>query len=459
MIKLIDLIKKIEEGAKVTFDDPNAQDPNPTDIQISWKPIEGEQMMSYNHQTKKEGYTVFYSLISAPDETNVKHAQDALKYHAELINQAELKDLLGHTVKISLLNAVESKKIDYIGYLESAGNLNKALLNVMKELFNVPDENIIDIEKVAYQNIDDAVNWEKFDRLDQKTKDMIIKYLYQTRGVAPGEQADNARVSNKDGEVIKLGSYNPGPYKIKKSPGEGGSTPGRVVAQLHSKYNFGMNPNIDPDYDPLSLEGLSEEQLKLIPPIYRKLVDCILNRKTLLIIDDNIHSGDDFRKIFRKVDELAEKIRDGLAKSCGNQIELEKEIKGRSDKLKEVEAKILAIRNDLTKISRNSREAKELEKKIAEEQGKQKNLIEKIKELGKIKIEYTNRIENLTKPTRDLYKRLFGYVLYTLEDEDIKKTKQQDKEKKLPQKESPPEKNLQKERLQELAGVKKLNYL
>ena len=49
MIKLIDLIREVQEGAKVTFDDKGAA----TAIDISFTHLDGEQLSTYDGRIKK----------------------------------------------------------------------------------------------------------------------------------------------------------------------------------------------------------------------------------------------------------------------------------------------------------------------------------------------------------------------------------------------------------------------
>jgi hypothetical protein len=93
MIKLIDLLKEVQEGAKVTFDDKGAA----TAIDISFTHLDGEQLSTYDGKIKKNGYEVFYSLESDPKASNIKASEDALKYNSDKIKPEELKAILSKT--------------------------------------------------------------------------------------------------------------------------------------------------------------------------------------------------------------------------------------------------------------------------------------------------------------------------------------------------------------------------
>ena len=261
MVKLINLVKEIKEGAKITFDDKGEV----TDIEIAYKQIQGEQLNTFSGVIKKNSYKVFYSLESAPDQPNIKKSEDSLKYDSQLIKPEQLKELLKYSVIPNL------PKIDYIGYLESKGGLNKILIDTLKDLCGVSEENVIEVKKIEYTNIDDAVDWDSYNRQSERLKKDIVKFLYKTAEDKPS-------------------------YKIKKSSGrEGGGTQSIIINQLHSKYDLGLNPNLKD---------------RPLPPIYDVLTKCITQGKTLIIVDDNIHAGIDFRKIFNSVEDLVNKFKE-----------------------------------------------------------------------------------------------------------------------------------------------------
>ena len=339
MIKLKDILKEVREGARVTFDDTG----NASKIDIAYKHLDGEQLATYNNVIKKNSYSVYYSLESVTGAANIKKSEDALKYNSQLIKPAELKDLLHNTL------GAEIEKVDYIGYLESKGGLNKVLINTVKELYGVSDENVVEVKKVEYMNIDDAVDWDSYSKLkSEPLKKDIIKFLYKTAEKAP-------------------------PYKIQKSSGkEGGGTQSIIVKQLQSKYNLGLNPNL---------------KNKSLPPIYDVLVKCIEQDKTLLIVDDNMHAGIDFYKIFGAVRDLVDKLKEENAKPTADE-------EGAEEKLAAWEGH--SKRKTSTHI---------------------KQEIERLEKILKVRRE---RIELVNRDLNGSNQRIFGYVLYNLSSKDIK---------------------------------------
>jgi len=252
MIKLADILREVTEGAKVDFNDKN----EPTAIAISQKPLDGEQLQTVSGKRSTDNFNVYYSLESDPKATNIKNAQDALKYHPEKINHDDLKALISSTIKAAI------PKVDYIGFLESKGGLNKLLIEVIKTIY--PEATIVPIAKMEYTEIDDAVDWEQFRKESQGIQKAIIDFLYKTAEKEPT-------------------------YKIRKS----GEVQSKIIQRLHSKYDLGLNPNV---------------KNKKLPPIYDVFVKCISQGKKLLLVDDNLHTGTDFLKIFRAVDELKDKM-------------------------------------------------------------------------------------------------------------------------------------------------------
>lgn len=342
MIKLINLLKEIIEGAKVTFDPDTLSSPEPTvtSIAISVPPIDGEQLQTTSGLRKTNFYNVYYSLRSDPSSKvpNVKKSEDALKQHPEKINSNELKNLILKTLKSQL------PKVDYIGFLESSAPLNNLLLDTIKNIYGVSDDRVINISKIRYEKIDDAVDWERFRRESDSIKNEIIKFLYKTAEKEPS-------------------------YSIKKT----GTTPTKIIQRLHSKYDLGLHPN------------LSNQPL---PPIYEVFVKCITQGKTLLIIDDNVHSGTDFKKIFERVDELIIKLKEKYSKPT----ELEQEL---FNKIKELE------QNPKLKTS--------------------SFLQSQYEQAKKVKVSYLDRTYTVTKDFDKTRNRISGYVLYRLDDKDLKK--------------------------------------
>lgn len=333
MFRLSSILNEVLEGAKVTFDDKG----KPTSIDIAVKHLDGEQLDTYNGRIKKNSYEVYYSLISDPKAGKVKPAQDALKYNSQLIKPAELKSLVSDTLTAVL------PKIDYIGYLESEGSLNKLLLDTIKGLY--PSAEVVHVEKIAYSDLSKAVNWESVSRQTDKIKQAILSWLEKSK--------------EKDM-----------PQKIRKS----NEMQSVVAKQLYSKYNFGLHPS-----------GEGEK----FPPVYNMVVECLTRGKTMLIIDDNMYTGDDFYKIFESIERIKDRLKEE------NEIPVQKE----SEAFKEL---------DKIKQHPKFKTSEFLQKKAQE--------LEKVRELYRTRVSILN--SNLNKSRLNFY----GYVLYKLELRDLKST-------------------------------------
>ena len=336
MIKLSDILKEVVEGAKVDFKDDQK---TPTAIQISQQKLDGEQLQTVDGVRKTDSFDVYYSLESAPDAANIKPAQDALKYNSNLINSGDLKKVIQSTLKGKIA------KVDYIGYLESKGGLNEKLLEIIQQVY--PEAEVVKIAKMQYTEIDDAIDWEQFRKESKAIQDSIIAYLYKTAEENPT-------------------------YKIRKS----GEVQSSIIQRMHSKYDLGLNPNV---------------KNKTLPPIYDVFVECITKGKKLLIIDDNLHTGTDFLKIFRAIDELSKKMTDEASKKDEGEERAEAELKNIVDRLKRSPKNpdLLKMKADLDTVVGATRA------RIA-------NIV---RSYGKSKV-----VDNV-----------YGYVLYRLKDEDLAK--------------------------------------
>lgn len=250
MIRLAGILRTILEGAKVTFDEKG----KPSSIDISIRYTEGEQLNTVNGITTKGGYKVYYSLESDSKAQQVKKAQDALKYQSDLINTKDLKNLLSNTLLSDL------PKVDYIVCLESKGDLNKLLADTLKSIYTGAE--IIYAEKIEYTDILKAVDWEKVRKASTSMKISLKAWLDKKR-------------------------KEPGPYKIRKS----NEMQSSIAQYFYSKYNFGMHPSGEGDK---------------FPPVYNAIVNCLTGGKKMLIVDDNLYSGDDFRKIFEHISKIKE---------------------------------------------------------------------------------------------------------------------------------------------------------
>lgn len=334
MIKLSDILTEVVEGAKVTFDDKGGK---VTSIDIAYQHLDGEQLNTDDDLIKKYGYKVFYSLSSDPKASNIKAAQDALKYDPSKIKPEELQSLLRKTIGNRL------PKVDYIGSLESKGGLNNLLLNTLQKIY--PEAKTIAVEKVEYNIIDNAVDWDRFTRQTDSVKKSLVNFLYKTAEKLP-------------------------PYKIRKSD----KLQSMIIKLLHSKYNIGLHPS-----------GEGEK----FPPVYNAIVECLTEGKVMLIVDDNMHTGTDFYKIFEGIEGIREKIVEANSKPTGKEREAVEDLESIKKRLK----------------AKPSSEF--LQKKVLE--------LEKELELYRARVSVLNRNVNRS---HDCF---FGYALYLLRDSDLKR--------------------------------------
>lgn len=331
MIKLSNILKEVLEGAKVTFDNDKV-----SSIKIAYSHLDGEQLNTDSGVTKKNSYQVFYSLSSDPKATNIKAAQDALKYDSNKIKPAELQGLLKSTLLTRL------PKVDYIGLLESKGGLNSLLIDTLKKLYTGAE--VIAIEKMEYKVIDNAVDWVKFAKQTDTIKNDIIDFLYKTAKEAP-------------------------PYKIRKSD----KLQSMLVKMLHSKYNIGLHP---------SGEG------ERFPPVYNAIVECLTKGKTMLLVDDNIHTGTDFYKIFKGIETIKDRLIQANSKPAESE---ERAIK------------------DLEELKKHP--------KLKSSEFLQKKMLELEREVSMYRLRVST-LNNSILRSRDHF---YGYAFYLLQDSDLKR--------------------------------------
>ena len=161
----------------------------------------------------------------------------------------------------------------------------------------------------------------------------------------------------------------PGPYKIKKTD----TTQGSIVQRLHSKYNTGFHPYVK-----------NEEDV----PFFKAVEAAIKLGKGLLIVDDNFHSGTDFLKIFRQIEGYHQKRFE--------------EISAVTQEEQEVLGKIKELEPYLRKGTLHDKGKQSLEAALKAQKAFQKSR------------------ENALKLNKAPSKYIHGYVLYKLDDEDLK---------------------------------------
>jgi hypothetical protein len=107
----------------------------------------------------------------------------------------------------------------------------------------------------------------------------------------------------------------------------------------------------------------------------------------MLIIDDNMHTGDDFYKLFGGIEAIKEKVKESNEKPVGNEEEL--------DQL------------DAIKTNPKFKSSKFLQDKFTE--------------LERVNKTYRERVSILNANLNKSYKNFYGYVLYNLKDSDLEK--------------------------------------
>ena len=222
---------------------------------ISASDIEGEQLSRVDGVTKKADHNVFYSLESAEGVENVKHFMDILKNNPENIDDSSMMNL----IKRSLKGQQKLEEVTYVAYLGSSQPLSRKIALWVKQIYGTED--IIKISKNKFKEIRHQIDHEIYSKQAPSIKNSLSRYV-------------STRSDDEDKSMKKTGR-----------------TQGSILSKLVNKYL-------------LSPEKTRGEA----PPIYKIIRNCIMSNSTLLIVDDNIHAGNDFLKVMREIDLIKESL-------------------------------------------------------------------------------------------------------------------------------------------------------
>jgi len=271
MIKLTDILYdkvNLREGALVTFD----QTGKAVGIEINTSAIPGEQLVFSPGQRRIGNLKVYYSLKSNPKESNPKQSQDAIKNSSELLDKVSLKQV----IKETLLPNIQLSKITHLLVLGSSQGLTENLGTVLQGL--CPNAKLIPVSKTQHKFIDNVVDWKSYQKLG--------------KGFPTRIQRDIQRYLDKQAKTE-------GPYTIKKT----GELQSSLIRHFHTKYDVGLNPYL-PDYKTGDIYNIFEQ--------------AVSGTANILIIDDNIHEGIDFTKLFEGIQEIYKQLNNNLKQAILN---------------------------------------------------------------------------------------------------------------------------------------------
>jgi len=238
---------ELKEGIRV---DTSGDTPT---FDISYRDIEGEQLSRVDGVTKKANHKVFYSLESAEGVENVKHFMDILKNNPENVDDSSMMNLIKFSIP---------EKVTYVAYLGSSQPLSRKIALWVKQLRSTED--IIKISKIQFKEIRHQIDHEIYSKQTPSIKNNLSTYV-------------STRSDDEDKSMKKTGT-----------------TQGIILSKLVNKYL-------------LSPEKTRGEA----PPIYEIIRNCIMDKtSTLLIVDDNIHAGNDFLKVMREIDLIKESLKE-----------------------------------------------------------------------------------------------------------------------------------------------------
>lgn len=400
-MKLTQIVERLrKEGIKVNFDSSK----KPTSIDASDKPIPDEQLKVVNepynfNSTGDRKWEVIHALQANEDrygKERVKDAQDIIKSTAQLIDTKGLKDIIQ--------NSLGGEKYDYIAVLGSGDNLNGVLMRYVNEVVGPAD--IIEISKFKYDRLEDAIDWERAERDQQKTlenyKEKVAKGEVEDINKGPMLVADLLR-----DRIRRQKEQGPGPYTL-MSTGQLAN----IRRYYYTKYELGSdewNPNFAEYY-----------KTRIRPAIYDVFMECLREGSRLLIVDDNISSGTDFRLLFAGLDNIADKL-----------------LQFEQNRYTAARARVASLNRDIQKMNlENDLEKRRVEKYNSEQErlaGRSKSftkqeykpihtkkMIETLQQQIPQAQQASEEIGDIVFNLERRQKNIKGFVLYTLDSLDYK---------------------------------------
>jgi hypothetical protein len=394
---------------------------------------------------------LFYSLEATEEGTSVKRTMDAVKYRYSEIQQhlQVFVQEAANRIKRQL-----NGEPDYVMYLDSMEDASRNLATDFQKVFS--KAKVVKIPKTLFDNAFFAVDWEKYGRasdklkadimgmvagLNNRTKEIeftdridfeaLSTELEKNRTEDPNRRALTVISGKKRIEVMSVEDikrlqlarelefpvtveYKP-KFSISKSVGYGGARNALV-----GKYSTREDKMFYPTYEDYlnSTNGISAKDLTKGQILLNTVAK---NDVKLLIVDENVHSGADFRYIFEELNSILNGENE--------------EILTLADTLKLARRGLrnISYENKLSKISKEEEQAicvvlglksKELPSHFREMMNKPpkyaKDFIERMKNNG------AEGIRNLQMGLNDTVQavarfdeKIIGYTLYKISDSDV----------------------------------------
>jgi hypothetical protein len=449
-----------KEGLKIDLE----YTPNTAEDEIFKKPIKSIKSSLSFVPGEQLGFTagersignplslkLLYSLEATEEGTSVKRTMDVVKYR-----YSEIQEYLQVFIQ-EAANRIKKQlngEPDYIMYLDSKENASRDLATDFQKAFS--KAKVVKIPKTLFDNAFFAVDWEKYGRASDELKTGIMKMATglnnRTEKIEFTDKIDfealNAELENKRTEdpnrraltvisgknrrevmsvedIKKLQSagelefpvtveYSP-KFTIAKDVGYGGARNALV-----GKYSTREDKMFYPTYEDYlnNTNGISGKDLTKGHTLLNSIAK---NDVKLLIVDENVHSGADFRYIFEELNSILNGENE--------------EILTLADTLKLAKRGLrnISYENKLSKISKEEEQAicvvlgiksKELPPNYQEMMNKPpklaKNFIERMKNNGaegirNVQMGLTNTVQAVAR----FDEKIIGYTLYKISDTDI----------------------------------------
>jgi hypothetical protein len=242
-------------------------------------------------------WPIFWALGPDGSDPNIDHP-GRIKYTMDKLKKSEIANLdssLFEFIKKSFVSlGINSNfKPDYIVTVGSTAGLVKKMANTMQKVIG-PEIKVLDLPKVVYLNALDAFDWrevnDQVNRLGlatfKKVKQTIYNYVDVDKtpdtlkqGIKSATTIEELKNTlYREGIILKdiVARENVQPFIVRSS----GRTSGGSRSFWKNKYDFSTQSFID------------------------AVIDCAINGKRMLIIDDNRHTGIDNQNIRDNIEEI-----------------------------------------------------------------------------------------------------------------------------------------------------------
>lgn len=301
---------KLEEGVKVEFDNEG----NPLNIHMSTKDLEGEQLVYDVTPTKVGIFKRYFSLKGNSKDPTVKSAMDFMKNSPESIPNGEITKLMKST-----FSAEDIKGVTHIAYLGSSKGLSKKLAYVAANILGT--SNVIKIDKHDFKAYRDWIDWDKVDAkgnrvMPHKGLIKLISNLEHKEHISVLKQMHDLEDHPQDIKQMA------GKFYTEFTQAKGKKNKENILSPIRKAFWKHMDGNRDFKHTYFNILKHQPRIVKMtgnlraidisgmvhkynMSPIH-EVLDSIFKGGTykLLIVDDNVMSGTDFRRTFKYIVNL-----------------------------------------------------------------------------------------------------------------------------------------------------------